>query len=1439
MNDDDSSNPASRWWLRSALARVAFGRDTRSRVTRSTRPTLSPEAVPTIDLDDPLQREFGDYELLEEIGRGGMGVVYRARQRSLNREVAVKLLSAGLWATEEFVENFRLEAQNAAMLQHPNIVVVHEMGEHAGLIFYAMQLVRGRSLSQHLDDSGPIAPREAARILRTIAEAVDYAHRLGVLHLDLKPGNVLINEDGEPLVADFGLARRLEQALEHLRVSGTPGYMAPEQAQLDGPALSPATDVWALGAMLYEMLTGHTPLEADAASRALASLHEGEILRPSHHRELPADLEAICLKCLSRDPAQRYPSARELADDLGRFVEGRAVAVRPLNVLHRTARWARREPRLALAVFSAVAALIVGLVVATQQWRQSREHEIQARQNLWSQRHETAWRLFESNRGYHAIAALAANLREQESAGDDDAAQRERLRLGLALGQMPMLIDVIDVGAPIDTMVLSPDGRHVALGLNPLQVAIYELETGKQLWRVRVSFGDGPNTDGQIRRLQFTPDGRYLVVTRHWTLLSMRPSGQMARLALADGRQTQPASETGYVDQTWSDDGRYVLLHRETSRYETQLFDAQTWKPISPAVAAEAPEWLIAPQAKFIVTSFDLTPSVAIRDPATLRKRHDFMPVDRAHYVMAWGVSPDARWLALGRANGEVLLVDPNTGAQRALFPHPRDAINWLRFSSDGTLLSASAKDGSLHVWSVADGRLLGQPLYLDDELWGHQLERDGIDGDTAIALTMHWDRVSMWGLAGSAQLAGAPVPLAPDITHPAYVPRFASAFDPVHALLATGGTEGSLRLWRMPRSPLRAALAATQREGELRFDGEHLVAVDGPRIWVFNATDQRRLSPVIELPQPVGFALLTSDNRSLIASSGHEVHVFDWRTGRRRYPAIVLDGSPTRMLLSADGRSLLTSTAAFRAGAGNLNRIRAHSLADGRALGPATLTRIADWKITPDDRQVAIAADGAITVRALDSLDRVVRTLGKPEPAHQHLQYLAVAGDELAHLKLRWETDPNSPAQVWLERWALNDGRSLRRARLEITPKGLLMRADGLAAVNAMPGSGTAFQNLALLIDDEGRQRALNLTHQEQLGVAQAFSADGRVLAQALRDGVILHDIEHGSPLGPPLRTPLAQPDFVAQVAFGTDGRHLVGRTFLGRWLVWHIEPDRRPAGTIADEAAVLAPEPGRLFVKPPRTLRTALHARDPGATPLVPPVAISPWSCVAPEATVPPRAAGTPPHLLDLSRYYNRPLRPKSREWYDFDISNHCELPFGQQRLLGVDYDIRGRVAVGAGTDATDQLFPPSSLRIPLTPQRVGAMNLLGFVGGSDATKGDTLAMLRLHYRRGTPAEMPLRFGTGFGYKVDDRPALARVGWEGPPLTEQARAGGQVMRLYAMRVPNPHPDREVLAIEISTVRPIFLGLNIIAITLEPAADPAIASVAQHNAAPSMEQPR
>ena len=357
------SNPpgevVTHWWRDPALAQMALGTET---VVTAKSPSFENEAPGDRDLSASLQREFGDYELLERIGQGGMGMVYRARQRDLDREVAIKLLSAGIWASSDFVVRFRHEAQHAARLQHPGIVAIFEMGEFDGLVYYAMQLVRGVSLAWHLNAGTRWAPRETAALLREIAEAVAYAHSLGVLHLDLKPGNVLISEDGHPLIADFGLARRVEAASNEEFVAGTPGYMAPEQG-VAGYVLSEETDVWSLGAILHELLDGKPPLP-DGNGPTTG----------------PVDLRAICRKCIAVTPSQRYPGARALADDLGRFLDGRAVQAHSLNIAQRALRWTRREPRLAIVAGLGVLALLVGTIATGLQWRRAEANARTARE---------------------------------------------------------------------------------------------------------------------------------------------------------------------------------------------------------------------------------------------------------------------------------------------------------------------------------------------------------------------------------------------------------------------------------------------------------------------------------------------------------------------------------------------------------------------------------------------------------------------------------------------------------------------------------------------------------------------------------------------------------------------------------------------------------------------------------------------------------------------------------------------------------------------------------------------------------------------------------------------------------------------------------------------------------------------------------------------------
>ena len=325
---------------------------------------------PTLDLTDPRQREFGDYELLEELGRGGMGVVYRARQRSLDREVAIKFI-ADWFADATRVTRFLAEARVAARLIHPNIVPVHEVGSVEGMHYFSMPLIEGRSLATLLEQGTLPAPAATALLLK-LCEAMHYAHRLGLLHLDLKPANVLIDARNEPLIADFGLARRMDErgGADAQEVSGTPQFMAPEQILIKQYRLTPATDIYALGAILYQCLTGTSPHGEGEADEIIRRAAAGRVRRPRElNPAVPRDLDAICMKCLELQPRDRYPTAAPLADDLRRARDGLTVSVRHIGFAERAQRWFRREPKFAAATAFALLTLASGAAATTSQWQ--------------------------------------------------------------------------------------------------------------------------------------------------------------------------------------------------------------------------------------------------------------------------------------------------------------------------------------------------------------------------------------------------------------------------------------------------------------------------------------------------------------------------------------------------------------------------------------------------------------------------------------------------------------------------------------------------------------------------------------------------------------------------------------------------------------------------------------------------------------------------------------------------------------------------------------------------------------------------------------------------------------------------------------------------------------------------------------------------------------
>ncbi len=350
----------------------------------------SDPTAPQLESQLPAGTRLGDYEILQEVARGGMGIVYRARQRSLNRDVAVKMILAGPNPKPEFLRRFQTEAEAAASLRHPNIVAIYDIGEDGGRPFFSMEYVAGRNLSE-LVEAGPLAPERAARYVQKVAAAIHFAHQRGILHRDLKPSNILVDEFDEPRVTDFGLAKRLSTELDLTstgQLLGSPQYLAPEQMSNRRGEISPRTDVYSLGAVLYHLLAGRPPFQGQTMEQVLlqvidagpepplrarpVSSHatkagslDAEQLRSSAPGFRISDLDVICLKCLEKEPARRYNSAQEVAEELGRFLAREPIHARPRGRAERAWRWARKHAALVAASIMMVMAL-AAVIFATR-----------------------------------------------------------------------------------------------------------------------------------------------------------------------------------------------------------------------------------------------------------------------------------------------------------------------------------------------------------------------------------------------------------------------------------------------------------------------------------------------------------------------------------------------------------------------------------------------------------------------------------------------------------------------------------------------------------------------------------------------------------------------------------------------------------------------------------------------------------------------------------------------------------------------------------------------------------------------------------------------------------------------------------------------------------------------------------------------------------------
>ncbi|MCY2966228.1 MAG: protein kinase [Planctomycetota bacterium] len=656
-------------------------------------------------------RYFGDYAIRKELGHGGMGVVFIATQLSLNRPVALKMIRTGILARAGDLRRFQQEAEAVALLDHPGIVPVYEVGEHDGQRYFTMKLIDGGDLSSRLA-SFRNDPEGAARLVAQIADAVHHAHQRGILHRDLKPANILLDAAGHPHVSDFGLAKRIEADGEMTasgEILGSPAFMSPEQAAGRRGSITTATDVYGLGAILYAVLTGQAPFGGDSVIETLDAVRTRPpvALREVNPR-VPRDLELVCLKCLEKNPADRYSSAATLANDLRRFMAGEPVSVRAAGVVERAAKWARRKPTLATAYTLGLLACLLGSLggAAIWQWRVAE----QARRHAVSNKNEAvkaanAARTAKDGEAQERAAAVLARINAERARGVAEVARAESEVARAEADDLREKIEYTEYGRTVEFALQEWRENHVAATLELLGKTKPELRGWEWYYVSQLCHSELltlPEHTNEVRSAAFIPDGSRIV------------TGSMDGTAKIWNAKTGECLQTlrhvgGCESATFSQDGTRIVT---TSADNT----AKVWDVASGAeihVLKGHSEYLtcaaFSPDDSRIVTaSKDETAKVWDALTGTVvftLEKHDGL-------VKSARFSPDGRSIVTASWDSTVRLWDGKTGAQIRLLPQSSSG-NFASFRPDGTRIVTALSDGTAKVWDASTGADLRT-------LWGH-----------------------------------------------------------------------------------------------------------------------------------------------------------------------------------------------------------------------------------------------------------------------------------------------------------------------------------------------------------------------------------------------------------------------------------------------------------------------------------------------------------------------------------------------------------------------------------------------------------------------------------------------------------------------------------------------------------------------------------------------
>ncbi len=904
---------------------------------------------------------IGDYELLREIARGGMGVVYKARQLRLNRVVALKMILAGQFASPADVQRFQTEAEAAAGLDHPGIVPIFEVGQHEGHHYFSMGLVEGESLAKRIAD-GPLPPRMAADLVLKVVEAIKYAHKKGVIHRDLKPANILLDHSGQPRVTDFGLAKRLEgdsNLTGSGQILGTPSYMPPEQAAGRIDQVAEPADIYSMGAVLYATLTGRPPFQADNLLDTVMQVIEREPVAPRVlNPKIPLDIETICLKCLEKDRRRRYASAGELAEELRRYLDGEPIRARPVGRLEHAWRWCRRKPALAMAAGLALAstfAAIVILAVAVAVVSNSRNNERTARSKE-SEERKKAENLARAN------AQLAMHERASREKAEDARTQesQQRQRAESELTRAEGLLYANQIASALREW----ETNDVHSAWSYLNACREELR-GWEFHYLHSRFNAGHQTfrghTAVVSSVTFSPDGQ--------------------RIA------------SGSSDQT-------VKVWDAVSGQEFVTLNGHTGNVASVAFSPDG--------QRIASASWDKT--LKVWDPASGQEKCTL----KGHTSLVWSVafSPDGQQIASGSSDGTVKLWDVANGQQ--VLELKVDSVNYVgtasvtsvAFSPDGKRIIGGSADQTVKVWDAASGEVIARLKGHTGHVSSVAVSRDGQriasagfdklvkvwdanNGEELLTLKGHTANVSSvaftpdgrrivsgsWNKTVRVWDSNSGQELTTLWGHTGGVGSV--AFSPDGLRIASGGgfADNTVKVWDASRNqemPIFRGHTATVLTAACSPDGKHMASGSGSpenmlKIWDVT-TNQETLS-VKGGAGSVETVAFSPDGQRIVSGGGASdktIRVLDATSGQELLAFKGNQWCVASVAFSPDGEQIVSG-----GGAGGFgdNTVRLWSAKSGQELlvFNGHTRRVTSVAFSPDGKRVASASDD-LTLKVWDA---------------------------------------------------------------------------------------------------------------------------------------------------------------------------------------------------------------------------------------------------------------------------------------------------------------------------------------------------------------------------------------------------------------------------------------------------------------------------------------